>query len=286
MSISTNFMLGHTQDFTSSHAHTASTRPGTSSPTRMKELAHSSTDHHTETIKRTSLKSMSALSGSSSGTIDTNVLLQKVAELRETTTRISTTRTTPTTVRSSSPTPSSPSCSPSSSPSSSPSPSPPPSPPRFGVPSYPPIDYSQPPKDQSYDRFMIGGRRQPVHPSQKLESEHPLSPTAPTIPRSRAPQPTVRLAGGVVPPSPPSSSPFNGTNNSLFSERKPRVSRTHRSISKEEPVNELQALWDKKGIKRDTDEEESDGITAATVSPSESASQVDIAERRAARGHN
>ena len=203
-----------------------------------------------------------ALSESSGYTIDTNVLLQKAADLRNTTTRPTSTRTS-TASTAQEPTP---------------PPSPPPlptksSPPWVSSPSFPPNDYSQPPKEQTYDRFMIGGRRQPVHSSQKLESEHPLSPTAPAIPRPRASQPTVRFASGSTPPAPPSPVSANSYMGSLNSAQRSRTQRFSRSVPQDEAVNELQALWNKKGIKRETEEDEDDGVSAS-ISPSESVSQI------------
>ncbi|KAL5384146.1 hypothetical protein PMIN06_005738 [Paraphaeosphaeria minitans] len=144
-----------------------------------------------------------------------------------------------------------------------PSPSPPPPPPAPAVPS---IDYSQPLKEQKYGHHFIGTRRQPVHASQ----EHPLSPTPPSTPRS--PQTPARRAPAAKasPQTPPSSaSGFSG-----LSSGRPKL--RARPPPKEAPQgdfgSELQAMWNRRGIKRETDED--DGITNASISPSESASRI------------
>jgi hypothetical protein len=60
---------------------------------------------------------------------------------------------------------------------------------------------------------------------------------------------------------------------SLNSAQRSRTQRFSRSVPQDEAVNELQALWNKKGIKRETDEDEDDGVSAS-ISPSESVSQI------------
>ncbi|KAF1973418.1 hypothetical protein BU23DRAFT_138398 [Bimuria novae-zelandiae CBS 107.79] len=192
---------------------------------------------------------------------------KKAAELQSTTTRTTTTRSRTTTVRDPSPPP--------------PPPPPPPSQPRVSAPAFPPIDFSQPPKNQDYGHHFIGGRRQPIHPSQKLAAEHPLSPAAPVNPHVRRPQPTVRLAGGVTSPVRSPTASISGFAGSSTSTQRGPARPPPGSTSQEEPVNELQAMWNRKGIKRETDEdEEEDGIATESISPSESASQIDSGRRR------
>lgn len=166
-----------------------------------------------------------------------------------------------------------------------PSPPPQPSPPRVSAPTFPPIDFSQPPKDQDYGHHFIGGRRQPVHPSQKLAAEHPLSPLKSAVSQKYIPKPTVRLAGSFITPpqSPPSS--IGGVPSSSTGTRKGRIQPHPRSDPQEEQVDELQALWNRKGIIRETDEEE-DGVTTASLSPSDSVSQVDGEKLWRRRGQN
>jgi hypothetical protein len=150
--------------------------------------------------------------------------------------------------------------------------SPPPPPPAPPASASRNIDYSQPPKDQSYGHHFIGGRRQPVHPSQKLAAEHPLSPTAPAIPQS--PLAPVRRATTVKSPTPSFPSSVSGLSGVSTACQKLGKRLPPRDAPQGDFASELQAMWDRRGIKRETDEEEDDGISTASILPSESASQI------------
>ncbi|KAF1949269.1 hypothetical protein CC80DRAFT_540380 [Byssothecium circinans] len=165
-----------------------------------------------------------------------------------------------------------------SSTTASPPPPPPPPPPPLPPPPSsgpvsPRVDYSQPAttKDQNYGRFKIGTRHQPIHPSQHLPqtSDRCMTPLSP-----QAPAPTARLAGTVAPSTTSSGGfavPSGDQRNRLRPPAAVRRSTLRAPIATEQAPNELEALWSRRGIQREVDE---DDVSACSVTPSQSASQV------------
>ncbi|KAJ4303484.1 hypothetical protein N0V90_002379 [Kalmusia sp. IMI 367209] len=160
-------------------------------------------------------------------------------------------------------------------------PPPPPLPPQSrpipsSGPALPPVDYSQPPKDQKYGHLFLGTRRQPIHHSQEHIVDSPTSSPSTTAPRG--PLPTVRLAGTIAPRSPSSTSSAASFGGMIVGEHRNRLRPVPRSAPQEQAPNELEALWSRRGIQRERDDEDDDGITVASISPSESASQIPTRE--------
>ena len=145
-------------------------------------------------------------------------------------------------------------------------------------PALPPVDYSRAPKDQNIGHYMIGTRRQPIHPSQEV-ANNPASPTNLTLPRS--PLPRARVASTVAPPSltsPSSPSGFTGVpignpRELLRSTTESQRLTPRSTLLQEQPQNELERLWSKLGIQRET-EDDDDGISITSITPSESVSQL------------
>lgn len=161
-------------------------------------------------------------------------------------------------------------------------PPPPPLPPQRGQhvkvappkPSFPPTDYSQAPKDQKYGHMYVGTRRQPIHPSQGKPDEDniPTSPPLPSTPHKSIP--AARLASGVTPMarSPPTSPPMGGFAGIPAGDQRNRLRPTARAPPKEQGPSELEAMWSRRGIQKEDDEE--DGIPTKEILPNESASQM------------
>jgi len=130
-----------------------------------------------------------------------------------------------------------------------------------------PVDFSAPATGaQDYGHYTIGGRRQPIHESQKQQAAKYLN--SPVTPIS--PAPIVRLGSGVQPntPSPrqvhgsPAAVPVGDLRSGLRRTGGPRQSLPSRTVSAEE--NELERHL----ARRRTWEPKDDG----SVTPSESAS--------------
>ncbi|PVI02193.1 hypothetical protein DM02DRAFT_670761 [Periconia macrospinosa] len=154
-------------------------------------------------------------------------------------------------------------------------PPPPPLPSHGAVPNFPPPNYSQPPKDQTYGRFKIGTRHQPIHPSQDLP-ETPATPATQLHPQE--PAPSARLASTVAPESPAPAGFAIPTGDQRSRLRSTQVEKssplgTSPPSTQEQPLNELEALWNKRGIQREADEDEGYN-SGCSITPSQSASQI------------
>ncbi|KAF2687636.1 hypothetical protein K458DRAFT_167523 [Lentithecium fluviatile CBS 122367] len=144
------------------------------------------------------------------------------------------------------------------------------------APAFPPVDYSQPPRDQNYGRFMIGTRHQPIHPSQDVV-EAPATPPKPVLPR--APAPAVRLRGSVTPAEVRAPTGFQvgpgGLQNRLRPSGSVRRPAPRPPVATAQPPNELEAIWNRRGIQRGIQRDvDDDNISTVSVTPSQSASQV------------
>ena len=121
------------------------------------------------------------------------------------------------------------------------------------------------PQDQNYGRFMIGTRHQPIHPSQET-FETPASPTeTPNTPVGpRTPIPAVRLAGSLTPTATRAPTAFQIGSGRVPGRLRPSASVKHpppTPTKKDEVANELAALWARRGIQQD---EEEDNVQAAS----------------------
>jgi hypothetical protein len=136
-----------------------------------------------------------------------------------------------------------------------------------------PVDFSLPPvHQQEYGPYTIGGRRQPVHESQKKQAANYLK--SPVTPRS--PAPAVRLGGAIQPnspsprpsPSPVVSVPVGDLRSGLRRTGGPRRSIPSRTES--EDGSELRAQL----ARRRTWSPKDQMVSSVSITPSESASNM------------
>lgn len=106
---------------------------------------------------------------------------------------------------------------------------------------------------------MIGTRHQPIHPSQENSDAVP-SLTSPETPRGpRAPAPTVRLAGSIAPVSTRLPTAFEvaagGTPRPFRARNRTQPPRSKLVAGDDGAADELAAIWNRRGIHREEEDE-------------------------------